>query len=156
MKTVAILTLLVAGCGSVDAARVPDAGDGRVDTAVTVDADTGTCSTDSGGYAEFFALVTDVEEAGICMASYTVHRGVNTFNCTCISSALCSQASMRLMAEGQSCIQRTRTPRPDAGADSDTDAGIDSSSQDGAPTCVPSACIVCVNGVATTPPGACM
>jgi hypothetical protein len=42
----------------------------------------------------------------------------------------------------------------DAAADTHTMPEVDAGTD--AKPCVPSACIVCVNGVPTTPPGACM
>ena len=102
MKTVAILILLaagVAGCGTVDAIQIPDAGSGG----------TGGNAVDTGAGGA----------AGMTGAAGEIGR--------------------------------------DAAGDASSDAGVDAY-RDGAidTPCVPRACIVCVNGVPTTPPGACM
>ena len=149
MKTVAILTLLAAGCGSVDAVRVPDGGDVVVshpDVGADVAVSGGACSIDAG-YTTFFDAVID----GDCWASYTVSRGTNTFNCTCTSPAVCSQASIKLTAEGQACIQRMADhPVRDAAGDSPK-PDADPPKPD-ASSCIPSTCTACVDGGAVSIP----
>jgi hypothetical protein len=121
------------GCGSVTARLDVDSGSGEADVDggadVAVRADVGSCFTDTAGYTAFADFRTIPVDGGSCQATYTVTRGVNTFNCTCTDPALCSQASLQLTAEGQACIQKPL----------DLDASVDAG-------CVATACTTCVNG----------
>ena len=97
MKTVAILALLMVGCGSVEAARVSDAG----------------------------ADSTKPDDSGAGGA-------------------------------GGETPDAAPTPPIDASPDAGTDARKPADASTGHAPCVPRECIVCVNGVPTTPPGTCM
>lgn len=116
MKYMLLVLLSVGGCGSMDAVQVEDSGGSAVDSgpapASWVDGGQ-TCYVDSAGYTAFFGLTSIAIEGGTCGASYTVQRGTNTLNCTCADPALCSQASIIVMAAGQRCLA---SPPVDAGS----------------------------------------